>query len=108
MLYDMLYALCNKAIHNNKMHDICKNGLIRNRRSKKNRQYNGQNQQQSKQVSNKLYTKNQRFSNTAPLNTWDKLKNSGSVLALLVTAIVLLLNDTHIVWYGNGVGHLHT
>ena len=53
----MLYALCNKHIHNNKMHDICKNGLIRNRRSKTNRQCNGQKQQQSKQVSNKLYTK---------------------------------------------------
>ena len=53
----MLYALCNKTIHNNKMHDICKNGLIGNVRSKTNRQCNGQNQQQSKQVSNKLYTK---------------------------------------------------
>jgi hypothetical protein len=50
-------------------------GVIRNRKSKKDRQYNGQ-KKRDKQLSTKHYTENQRSSNTNPT------KNRGSTHVL--------------------------
>ena len=54
-------------------------GVIRNRKSKKDRQYNGQNKKGQTMIYKTLQRKNQRSINTNPATNWGKIGCSGRV-----------------------------
>ena len=87
-------------------------GVIRSRESKKVRQHNDQ-KKKDKRINNDLQNITQKIKDRATQILLKPRVNSGGPEGLAVslphaTAILLLLNDTNIIWYGNHAGHQYT
>ena len=86
------------------------NAVFRSNKSKNDGQYISQKKRDKRRkISTKHYTENEILSNTypTPLTTGGMhvLRKGIAVPASLVTSVILLLNDTNIIWHGNRVGH---